>query len=71
MQNFCLIGLVVTRQITSALQAGLEVFHQTSDTIGGAANSSVGASVRYDLNDHFHRLGDVWRGIQNAQENDR
>jgi hypothetical protein len=70
-QNFCLTGLVVTRQLTSSLQVGLEVFHQTPDTIGGAATTSVGAGVRYDLNDHFHLLGYLGRGIQNAQENDR
>ena len=70
-QDFCLAGLVVTRQITSAVQVGLEVFHQTSDIIGGAATTSVGTGVRYDLNDHFHLLGYVGRGIQNAQETDR
>ncbi len=67
-QNFCLAGVVVTRQITSDLQVGLEVFHQTPDTIGVAATTSIGTGVRYDLNDHFHLLGYVGRGIENAQE---
>ena len=70
-QNFCLAGVVVTRQLTSALQVGLEVFHQTPDIIGGAATTSVGTGVRYDLNAHLHLLGYVGRGIQNAQETDR
>jgi hypothetical protein len=70
-QDFCLMGLVVTRQIVSNLQVGLEIFHQTPDTIGGAATTSVGAGVRYDLNEHYHLLGYLGRGIQNADETDR
>jgi hypothetical protein len=70
-RDFCQAGLVVTRQIKSDLQVGLEVFHQTADTIGGQDTTSVGAGVRYDLNDHFHILGYVGRGIENADETDR
>jgi hypothetical protein len=70
-QNFCEAGLVVTRQIASNLQVGLEIFHQTADIVGGADTTSLGAGVRYDLNDNFHLLGYVGRGIQNAEETDR
>lgn len=70
-QDFCEAGLVVTRQVESDLQVGLEIFHQTADTIGGQDTTSLGAGVRYDLNDHFHLLGYVGRGIQNADETDR
>ena len=70
-QDYCLAGVVVTRQLTSALQVGSEVFRQTPDTVGGAATTSVGTGVRYDLNEHFHLLGYVGRGIENAQETDR
>ena len=70
-QDFCLAGVVVTRQIASNLQIGLELFHQSADTKGGAAMTSVGAGVRYDLNDNFHLLGYLGRGIQNADETDR
>jgi hypothetical protein len=70
-QDFCLTGLVVTRQIKSNLQVGLELFHQTADTKGGEAMTSVGAGFRYDLNDHYHLLGYVGRGIQNADATDR
>ena len=58
---FCETGLVVTRQVTDSLQVGLEIFHQTPDTQGGLATTSVGAGFRYDLNDHFHFLGYVGR----------
>jgi hypothetical protein len=70
-QNFCLMGAVVTRQIVANLQAGLELFHQTADTRGGQATSSVGAGVKYDVNNNFHLLGYLGRGIQNADETDR
>jgi Putative MetA-pathway of phenol degradation len=70
-RDFCQAGLVVTRQVTSAFQAGLEIFHQTADTIGGEDTTSVGAGGRYDLNDHLHLLGYLGRGIENAEATDR
>lgn len=70
-QDFCLAGVVVTRQIKSDLQVGLELFHQTADTKGGEAMTSVGAGFRYDLNDNYHLLGYLGRGIQNADATDR
>jgi hypothetical protein len=70
-QNFCEAGLVVTNQVRSDLQLGLEIFHQSADTIGGLDTTSLGAGMRYDLNDHLHLLGYVGRGIENADETDR
>jgi hypothetical protein len=70
-QNFCEAGLVVMRQILPDLQLGLEIFHQTADTQGGQATTSVGAGVRYDLNEHFHLLGYLGRGVQNVEATDR
>jgi hypothetical protein len=70
-QNFCLVGLVVTDQIRSDLQLGLEVFHQSADTRGGDATTSLGVGVRYDLNENYHLLGYVGHGIQNADATDR
>jgi hypothetical protein len=49
----------------------LEIFHQTADTRGGADTTSLGAGVRYDLNDNLHLLGYVGRGIQNVDQTDR
>jgi hypothetical protein len=70
-QDFCEAGLVVTNQIRADLQVGLEIFHQTADTIGGQDTTSIGAGVRYDVSAHFHLLGYVGRGIENADETDR
>jgi len=70
-QNFCQAGLVVTDQLRTDLQVGLELFHQTADTIGSEDTTSVGAGVRYDLNGHVHLLGYLGRGIENADATDR
>jgi hypothetical protein len=70
-QNFCQAGLAVTDQVRTDLQVGVELFHQTADAIGGEDTTSVGAGVRYDLNDHLHLLGYLGRGIENADATDR
>jgi hypothetical protein len=70
-QDFCLAGFAVTNQITPKLQVGMEIFRQTADTQGGSATTSLGSGIRYDLNDHYHLLGYIGRGIENAQANDR
>jgi hypothetical protein len=70
-QDFCETGLVVTRQMTPELQVGLEIFHQTPDTKGGQATTSIGAGFHYDVSSTFHLLGYLGRGIQNADETDR
>lgn len=70
-QDFCMMGAVVTRQFTSTLQLGLELFHQTPDTQGGLATTSAGAGLRYDLNDNIHLLGYLGRGVQNVAQTDQ
>jgi hypothetical protein len=70
-RNFCLTGGVVTYQLFPKLQLGVELFHQTADGSGTPATSSVGLGVRYDLNDTYHLLGYVRRGIENAGETDQ
>ena len=70
-QDFCEMGLVVTRQVTPKLQLGMEIFHQTPDTIGGAALTSLGMGARYDLNDNIHLLGYLARGVENVNQTDQ
>jgi hypothetical protein len=70
-QNFCLMGAVVTRQVTPGLQLGLELFHQTPDIQGGEATTSIGSGLRYDLSKNFHLLGYLGRGLQNADATNR
>src|ERR1700724_682727 len=56
-QNFCETGGVVTYQLLPKLQVGAEVFHQTADTAGTPASTSLGLGIRYDLHDTYHLLG--------------
>jgi hypothetical protein len=70
-QDFCMAGGVLTYQLLPKLQVGAEFFHQTADRAGTPATSSVGIGVRYDLNDTYHLLGYVRRGIENANETDQ
>ncbi len=70
-QSFCLMGAVVTHKLTDNLDLGLELFHQTPNVPGGAQTTSVGLGATYDLNDNYHLMGYVGRGIQDADETDR
>jgi hypothetical protein len=67
----CQIGGVLTYQILPRLQIGAELFHQTADAHGTPATTSAGIGWRYDLDDHYHLLGYVRRGIENTEETDR
>jgi hypothetical protein len=69
--DFCQIGGVLTYQILPRLQIGAELFHQTADSNGTPATTSVGVGWRYDLNDNYHLLGYVRRGIENTDEADQ
>jgi hypothetical protein len=53
------------------LQVGLELFHQTPDMHGNEATTSIGSGFRYDLNENFHLLGYLGRGIQNTDATNR
>ena len=70
-RNFCLAGWAMTYQLLPKLQLGGELFHQTSDTVGGRASTVVGAGVKYDLTDNYHLLGYFGPTIQNAAETNR
>lgn len=69
--DFCQAGAVLTYQLLPKLQIGAELFHQTADSRGTPATSSVGIGWRYDLNDNYHLLGYVRRGIENTSETDQ
>jgi hypothetical protein len=69
--DFCQAGGVLTYQLLPKLQIGAELFHQTADSSGTPATSSLGVGWRYDLNDNYHLLGYVSRGIENADATDR
>jgi len=64
-QDFCIGGAVLTREVTPNLRLGLEAYHQTADTRGGRANTSVGLGGIYDLNQNYHLLAYANTGVQN------
>jgi hypothetical protein len=70
-KNSCLAGWVITRKVLPHLQLGLELFHQTADASSTPASSSLGIGATYDVNDTYHLLAYVRRGIQNANETDQ
>jgi hypothetical protein len=69
--DFCQAGAVLTYQLLPKLQIGAELFHQTADSSGTPATTSLGVGWRYDLNDNAHLLGYVRRAIENTSETDQ
>jgi hypothetical protein len=67
----CQVGGVLTYQLLPKLQIGAELFHQTADSSGTPASTSLGVGWRFDLNDNYHLLGYVSRGIENTNETDQ
>jgi hypothetical protein len=70
-RDFCMVGWVVTRKLLPNLQLGAELFHQTADSSGTLASTSLGVGLTYDLNDNYHLLGYIRRGIQNTNQTDQ
>jgi hypothetical protein len=66
----CIAGWVLTRDLSKNLHVGTELFHRTSSA-DAPATTSVGMGVTYDLDDNYHLLGYVRRGIQNTEQTDR
>lgn len=69
--DFCQAGAVLTYQLLPKLQLGAELFHQTADSSGTPATTSLGVGWRYDLTDNYHLLGYVRRAIENTNETDQ
>lgn len=67
-QNFCQMGWAITNQVTEHFNLGVEIYHETADTIGGKASTGVGAGAVYDLSENVHLLASVGPGIENAAE---
>ena len=70
-KDFCLAGWALTRQVLSNLQIGAELVHQTPDTQGGHAPTTLGGGLRYDLNERYHLLAYAGPGMQNVAETGR
>jgi len=69
--NFCQMGWALTHQLTSALQIGVEAYHQTADSRGGKASTGIGVGATYDLSDRLHLMASLGPGLQNPAATDR
>ncbi len=70
-RDFCLGGIVVTYLVLPNLQVGPELAHQSADTHGAPATTSLGMGARYDVTETYHLLGYVRRGVENAGATDQ
>jgi hypothetical protein len=69
-KDFCQMGWVLAREVMPGLQLGAEIVHQTADVKGGTSFTGLGGGAIYDLNEHYHLMGYVGPGIENAAAND-
>jgi hypothetical protein len=67
-KNYWFMGWVLQRKVTEQLALGLELFHQTPDKIDGLQSTGFNIGGIYDLNDHYHLLVSVGKGLQHAKE---
>jgi hypothetical protein len=70
-RNYWFSGILLQRKLGDTLVAGVEIFHQTSDTEGGRAGSGFNLGAIYDFNEHNHLLLSAGRGLQNATATDQ
>jgi hypothetical protein len=65
-KDYALVGWAIARQVLPRLQIGAELFHRSADTRGGLPTAGLNAGLRYDLGEHYHLLGSIGPGLQNA-----
>jgi hypothetical protein len=67
-KNYVLVGVSLWRKVTDRFNLGIEVFHQTSSADGVPESTGFNVGTTYDFTEHWHLLGSVGTGIQNASE---
>ena len=70
-RNFWVSGVAVQRSINNRLSVGLEVFHQTPDSLTSMALTAVNVGVTYKLAEHWSLLAAGGPGVENARESGR
>jgi len=65
-RDYTLLAWAITRQVLPGLQIGAELFHRSADTRDGLPSTGLSAGLRCDLSEHYHLLGSIGPGIQNA-----
>jgi hypothetical protein len=70
-KDFCLAGWAVTHQLSSKLQLGVELVHQSADVRGGHASTQAGFGAKYDINDTLHLLAYAGPSLQSIPQGER
>lgn len=63
-RNWWLTGWLVQRQLQPNLAVGVEIFHETAQTEGGASDTRMNAGFTWDLNDTCHVLASAGPVLQ-------
>jgi hypothetical protein len=53
-RNWCFTGLVIQRQVLPNLTPGIEIFHGTSQEVGGPRETDINLGLIWDLSDTHH-----------------
>jgi hypothetical protein len=64
-RDYWFTGWALLRKISPVFTAGVEIFHQTADTVDGTDATSVGVGAMYDLSEAFRLVGSFNTGVQN------
>ncbi len=63
-RNYGLVGLAVTRSFSKRLNLGIEVYHQTPETVDGPAVTNLGFGAIYQLTKHWALMASGGPGLQ-------
>ena len=64
-RNYALAGLAATRGLGPRLNLGVELYHQTPTTVGGAAATNLGVGLIYQVTKHWALMASGGPGLQN------
>ncbi len=65
-QNYWFFGSGVTRSLTPWMSVGVELFHQTPDTVGGEGATGTNVGVIFNLSNQLSIMASFGGGIENA-----
>jgi len=63
-RNWWLTGWLVQRQVLPDLAVGAEVFHETSQTVGGKSDTRMNLGITWDLSETYHVLASAGPTLQ-------
>ena len=69
-KDYWFAGWALLRQITPDFSLGVELFHQTKDSIQGKESTGANIGAIYDFDDRWHVLASVGTGVQNQRPTD-